>query len=141
MRLAELSSTQHAQRQAVIQTLSAAGWTGRPLNDLLEKGFWLDCEATLDYTNAQAQLVLMYSAENQTLELLVDQDYRLDFVIQFGDRLPQVLKTIVAFRDRISLGTAGREMAALLQVCPSRVSIYSEDEGLVPVSPDLLASL
>ncbi|MBN2006774.1 MAG: hypothetical protein JXA21_25695 [Anaerolineae bacterium] len=81
MRLAELSSAQHAQRQAVIQTLSAAGWTGRPLNDLLE------------------------------------------------------------FQDRISLGPAGREMAALLQVGPSRISIYSEDEGLVPVSPDLLASL
>lgn len=141
MKASELSLKQQAQRATVIQTLTAAGWTGRPLNDLFERGFWVDCEATLDYVNAQAQLVLLYDAENQRLELLLDQEYRLDFVIVFGKRLPQVLAAIVAFQDRITHENVSQEITTLLQICPSGVFIYSEDRGIMPVNQDVLAEL
>jgi hypothetical protein len=141
MRLTELSPRQRDQRATVLQTLTAAGWTGHVQNDLFEQGFWLDSEATLDYENAQAHLSVMYSAEEQSIELLIDQDYRLDFVIAFGERLPQVLEAIVAFQERLSFQNVAQEMASLLQICPSGLYIYSEGTGRVLVDADLLADL
>jgi hypothetical protein len=142
MRASEMTPEQLEHREFIVQTLSAAGWTSRKSNGLFEQGWWLPEEAVLDYENAQAELIVMYNAEGHNLELLIDQrGWRYDFVIAFGERLVEVLETLIVVQDRLAFETVGREVATLLDLCPDGLVLYSEAEGRIPVDRALLASL
>jgi hypothetical protein len=102
MRKKELSPEQLAQRETIIQTLADASWIGHPMNEFFEQGLWVDYEAIMDYTNTQARLSLLYNAENNKLELLVDETWRYIFVIEFEAHLEQVLEILIAQQDRLT---------------------------------------
>lgn len=141
MRKSELSTQQLAQRATFLQRLGAAGWMGQALNAAFERGLWVDYEATMDYTNARARLSLLYSAEDESLELLLDEDWRYIVVIAFGAHFEQVLDLIIAEQDRLSAETLTALLQRLLDLGLAEVYLYSDERGRMPVDESILAEL
>lgn len=141
MRKKELSPEQLAQRETIIQTLADASWIGHPMNEFFEQGLWVDYEAIMDYTNTQARLSLLYNAENNKLELLVDETWRYIFVIEFEAHLEQVLEILIAQQDRLTFKRLTEALQAILDVCPTGLYIYDNDMRPILIDERVLAEL
>lgn len=141
MRKSEMSPLQLQERALFVQNLTSAGWKGCPLNATFDQDFWLSEEAVMDYDNSEVKFVLSYCAKDHSMELLVDQDWRYDFVIHFGQKQAEVLRAIIAFQDRLSFENLAEELPVLMQLCPGNFFIYSDEYGLVKIDAEVLASL
>jgi hypothetical protein len=122
MRKTEMNEKQLLERTKLIETLSESGWLGRKMNELFDRDFWVHSESIMDYHNGKADLILQYYVEKEKISFSIDEpSRRLDFVIKFGDKLQQVLDTIVSFQYQISVDNFKEHMRKFWQF---RLSTY-----------------
>jgi hypothetical protein len=142
MRRTDLDERQVAQRQAVVDALTRAGWSAGalPYNDAFEAGRWASYEAGLQYRNrCGIELSLHYSAAHQKLHLAIrDAEHgQIGLVIELDDREQEILDQLVAAQDDISADDYKDAIRGLIQAAPAVYAVVGEDED----GADVLARL
>lgn len=139
MKKSDMSSEQLAQLEIVNSSLKSTGWIGRTTNELLAKGMWMPQEAVYDYTNGKIHLMFMYGAERQAIDFIIvdsmtEASKRINLVIEFADKLAELLNLIDSFKDKITFDTYKGYFEQILQLLPGKVFLFQNDQRIPLVS-------
>ncbi|MDJ1505342.1 hypothetical protein [Xanthocytophaga agilis] len=131
MRKSELEVLHRWQLAQVSLHLEKAGWEGRKTNLLLESGWWVPYEAVFDYYAHSSFLIVLYNAEEEAIELLIeDQIGRINFIFFPGVWFEQILTTIVAYQQQLSCDCYKEFIRVILLLIPDGVYVYQNEQRL-----------
>src|SRR5579859_6110122 len=135
MRKAEMTAGQRSARDLMSAVLTANGWDGSQ-NEGFEEGLWKYFEADFDRRNARGtRLHWRYEAQNAVVYLVLHLPGGVvGLHLQFGDRLQDVLNTLISFQDTIDADNFRDCVQALVRVCPKVLAAVGEDEQLVELT-------
>lgn len=137
MRKKEMSEEQLADRETVVKRLKKAGWSGTAFNELFDAGDFIYDEASMEYDNRSMLLTVNYTASNATLTLRLEvkSGKQVVLVIEFGDKLKELLELIVSFQKKVSPTNYKDYGRKVLKLCPNTFADLG-DKGLARLTDD-----
>jgi hypothetical protein len=142
MRKKELSEEQLEERNLFVKHLEKAGWTDTGVNQMFDDGDFVSEESQMEYTNDKMGMLFEFSAKIRglRLNLTADSGKEVNFVVQYEEKLKELLKLITSFQDKISAQNYKGYMSKVLELCPQTFADVPEkglhklveDEGDLP---------
>lgn len=131
MRKSELDAIHRWQLLQLQLYLQTAGWEGRKTNLLFEQGLWVPDEAAFDYYGASCFLTVLYKAEEEAVELLIEDPIgRLNFLLFPGKAFEGVLNTLVAHQNTLTCDHYKDFIGIMLSLIPDGVFVFQNEQRL-----------
>ncbi|WP_445633913.1 hypothetical protein NSTC745_05650 [Nostoc sp. DSM 114161] len=109
--------------------LLSAGWASRKTNDLFRKGLWLPQEAIFDYTNSSTHIIILYCAEKEKVDLILEDDTgRLNFVVCVENLLENLLSYIVLNQEEISTLNYREFITYIVKTYPQKTFLFKDNQ-------------
>ncbi|MDJ1492988.1 hypothetical protein QNI19_08595 [Cytophagaceae bacterium DM2B3-1] len=131
MRKSELEDIHRLQLIQIRTSLERAGWEGRKTNLLFEEGGWVPYEAVFDYYGSTSFLIVLYKAEEEAIELLIEDPVgRLNFLLFPGKAFDGVLTTLIAHQNTLTCNHYKDFISIMLSLIPNGVFVFQNEQQL-----------
>jgi hypothetical protein len=137
LKLDDLNDRQRRDREAVVDTLTQAGWDGTVNQQIVDQGMPFEFQASLEYDDNDAMsLMVQYDAGDPTIELTLDAlEGEAVLSITPGNKLQELLDLIVAFQDEISANNFRVYVSKILDLAPD-VYVDRGEDGMQKLVKD-----
>jgi hypothetical protein len=133
MRRSEMSTEQLAERDRIVNLLSAAGWKASDQQKRFDNGVWTYYEVVMEYRGPM-RLRMSYHAAKRTLHLTLEASdgKGVGLRISCPDKLDRLLDTIIGFQDRVSGLNYKDHVRSIVRLCPETyAAVGPEGEDMV----------
>lgn len=129
MRKSEMTQTQLEQRRLIVNELTATGWTPTVQEELFERDYWNQFEASFEFESATRYLGCDVAMEEEAVYLKISnkQDQFAYLMIKYEDKLQELLSKIVSLSTSEEPLRVKDEIFALVALFP-KTYICKDDE-------------
>lgn len=124
-----MHETQIAQRGLIVNELTAAGWKPTVQEELFERDYWNQFEASFEYESASRYIGCDVAMEEEAVYLKISnkQDQFVYLMIKYENKLQELLSKIVSLSTGEASLLVKDEIFSLVALFP-KTYICKEDE-------------